>query len=263
MAAIEYIGFDIFKETADDSYTVIYKRYLDDILICVLHNVPINDAETYHPSSATAWNMLALVSSSAVESTINFEMTGSAWRIGESVDYLDLKIRIEKDASYRFGYCSVYDKPTNLHIYTDPTTFFPMHYVYSWIQGENIRYIRNSSDEQSYKDSLHLFKEFLFRRKYLEEKVDRYLALNTYEDREALLRGEKPHSDRSTKDKGNNNRKNNYITLENSGYRGIITGAIKLIDNVAANVPANSNRYVPVVLKGKTILTTMNQLRKN
>jgi hypothetical protein len=84
---------------------------------------------------------------------INFEPTGEAWKIGESVEYLDLKIKIGRgpDGLDKLK-LSIFDKPTNLHIYTDPSTFFPIHYVYNWIQGENIRFIRNSSDELSYEE---------------------------------------------------------------------------------------------------------------
>ena len=135
------------------------------------------------------------------ESVINFEQTGSAWRPNEHIEYLDLKIKIKVCDGLIILGTSVFDKPTNLHIYTDPFTFYSMHLIYSWIQGENIRYIRNSSDKMSYDKQLDLFKKFLFRRKYLEQKIDRYLALNVYEDRSELLRGNKPHKDRKGKSK--------------------------------------------------------------
>ena len=156
---------------------------------------------------------------------------------------------------------SVFDKPTNLHIYTDPSTFYPLHYVYSWIQGENIRYIRNSSDEMSYEQQLHKFRHFLFNRKYLETKINRHLALNTYSDRDALLRGEKPHKDRIGKDK--DNVVNTYIMIDNSGTRSIITKAVKAVDNAVARLPNIGTRFIPTVRRGKSVYSVMNNLRKS
>ncbi|GBC01169.1 hypothetical protein RclHR1_40930002 [Rhizophagus clarus] len=96
---------------------------------------------------------------------------------------------------------SVFDKPINLHIYTDLATWYPISYVYNWIQGKNIRYIRNSSSPQVYRESLDLFKKFLFRRNFLNRKIEAQLQLNSWADRQALLRGEKPHKDRKGKGK--------------------------------------------------------------
>ena len=193
------------------------------------------------------------------ESVINFEQTGSAWRPNEHIEYLDLKIKIKVCDGLIILGTSVFDKPTNLHIYTDPFTFYSMHLIYSWIQGENIRYIRNSSDKMSYDKQLDLFKKFLFRRKYLEQKIDRYLALNVYEDRSELLRGNKPHKDRKGKSK--EPRHNAYIMIENSGSRGIMTNAIKLIDNTASLIPKYDTRFLATIRKGKSILSVMNKTR--
>jgi hypothetical protein len=195
-------------------------------------------------------------------SNINFEQTGKAWRIAEYVEYLDLKITVKKRFGEPTAYLSVsvFDKPTNLHIYTDPSTFFPLHYIYSWIQGENIRYIRNSSEEMSYEEQLHKFKRFLFRRKYLETKIDRHIGLNYYSDRDALLRGDKPHKDRLGK--GKDTKVNTYIMIENSGSRNIITNAVKAVDKVVSRIPNFGTRFVPTIKRGKSIYSVMNQLRK-
>jgi hypothetical protein len=263
MAALEYFGFKEFNTTCNQGFVTTYRRYLDDIVIIVQSSRIVDDAEQYNPAGEQATSLLSYVYAQSDCSNINMDTSGMAWRIGESIDFLDLKLRIVPDGRIlRNISCSVFDKPTNLHIYTDPSTFFPLHYIYSWIQGENIRFIRNSSDETIYKAQLDLFKEFLFRRKYLEQKVERYLALNVYSDREQLLRGEKPHQIRK-QDLGNKKKgKNVYIMLENSGARGLITSAVKLIDQTAARQPGNMVRYLPTVRKGKSILSVMNKTRK-
>jgi hypothetical protein len=235
---------------------------LDDIIILIQSARIVDDAEEYNPAWGEAMSLWSHISGYADYSNINLDFSGQAWRIGESIDYLDLKLRIVPDGRlYRDVSCSVFDKPTNLHIYTDPSTYYPFHYIYSWIQGENIRFIRNSSEETIYKQQLDLFKEFLFRRNYLQEKVDRYLELNYYSDRDPLLRGEKPHQNRR-KDLGNKSGNNVYIMLENSGARNLITTAVKKIDQVASGQPGQTIRYLPVVKKGKSILTVVNKLRK-
>src|SRR5829696_7440779 len=99
---------------------------------------------------------------------------------GDSIEFLDLKITIDwiiEEFKQELT-VSVYDKPTNFHIYTDPSIFYLFHYVYRWIQGKNIRLIRNSSTESNYKHSLGLFKKFLLRRNYCGNLIENKIAEN-------------------------------------------------------------------------------------
>ncbi|GBB94531.1 hypothetical protein RclHR1_23730001 [Rhizophagus clarus] len=155
----------------------------------------------------------------------------------------------------------LFDKPTNLHIYTDPSTFYPFSYVYNWIQGENIRLIRNSSSSDDYDRSLREFRKFLVRRKYSEELIDRFVSLNYYGDRNELLDGAKPHKTRENKDKDLGN--NRYISVRNSGSRPLLTSAILVVDNFVSSLNILDTRLVPVVQKGKSIVSVMNQAKKN
>jgi hypothetical protein len=197
-------------------------------------------------------------------SNIDLQYTGDAWRDGESIEYLDLRLRVFNRNGKKWIGTSVFDKPTNLHIYTDPSTWYPMHYVYNWIQGENIRIIRNSSTIESYNDSLKLFKEFLYRRNFLKQKIELQLDLNNYEDRIALLRGEKPHEQRKGKGKGKQiNRQDTYILVENSGCREIVTNFVKNIDYLARDYDKLPLHFLPVVKKGKTVLSVMNKMCKD
>src|SRR5581483_3334762 len=139
---------------------IIYVRYLDDILLMSTNvDIAYDDWESqmdYHPHIDDMQSVIELISICSLDS-IQFEHTGTASHPGEYVEFLDLKIGFDvykrdhkKSRPWHRLWLKVYDKPTNLHIYTDPGTFYPIHYVYNWIQGENIRLIRNSSTEQAY-----------------------------------------------------------------------------------------------------------------
>jgi hypothetical protein len=95
----------------------------------------------------------------------------------------------------------------------------------------------------------------------LEQKIERFLSLNTYEDRDALLRGHKPHQLRKGKGK-QSSRQNTYIMIENSGARDIIVKSVKLIDNVASTIPDFGLKFNPTVKREKSILSVMNKTRK-
>jgi succinate dehydrogenase flavin-adding protein (antitoxin of CptAB toxin-antitoxin module) len=197
----------------------------------------------------------------AANSPIQFERTGIASETGDSIEFLDLKFTIDWviEEFRQTLEISVYDKPTNLHIYTDPSTFYPFHYVYGWIQGENIRLIRNSSTEERYKYSLGEFKKFLLRRNYCDRLINNYIALNCFEDRYELLNGGKPHKSRKSleeKDKS----LDRYVSVRNSGMRPVTTKAVNIFNNLLQLPDAN---LVPVVMKGKSILTVMNKARNN
>ena len=155
---------------------------------------------------------------------------------------------------------SVYHKPSNLHIYTDPSTFYPMHYVYNWIQGENIRLIRNSSLKVDYKNSLSQFKQFLLRRNYCESIVDRFIALNVHEDRADLLQGRKPHQLR--KGLGNDITNTRFVTVPNNGSRPIVTNANRILNNLLQTTGSSDTAMQSVVTRGKSIISVMNKTRK-
>src|SRR5262249_30844282 len=143
------------------STEVIYRRYLDDVLIiCRSESAGCDETlhKNYIPLEEDAAALISVTMSQAKDSNIVFERTGDAWLNGESIEYLDLRLRVQWRKGKKYISTEVFDKPTNLHIYTDPSTWYPMHYVYNWIQGENIRLIRNSSSIESYSNSLDLFK---------------------------------------------------------------------------------------------------------
>jgi hypothetical protein len=244
---------------------LIYRRYLDDVLMIVCSDtVRIDDSEGCTPLEEDASVLLIEVMRAAVKSSITFDYTGQAWRNGESIEFLDLRLLVYNRNGKKWIGTSVFDKPTNLHIYTDPSTWYPISYVYNWIQGENIRFIRNSSTIEVYNDSLTLFRDFLYRRNFMDRKIQSQLQLNSWADRQALLRGEKPHKQRRGLGIGKDTRQDAFILIDNSGCRDIITSAVKSVDNIAKNFePELGLHFLPVVKKGKNILSVVNTLRKH
>ena len=244
-----------------------YLRYLDDVLILSTGAKRYKYRDDYHPAEVQMDQLIQCISDKSGGS-IKFESSGKAFRPGDYVEFLDLKIsiyelRITEGAARRFTlHTAVYDKPTNLHIYTDPSTFYPFRYVYSWIQGENIRYIRNSSLEVEYLDTLDKFRTFLFRRGYCESLIVKFIALNTFDDRDELLNGEKPHQTRVGLEPKDNS-KNRYITIRNNGERLVIENALKNFNRFFNVIVPNDLRFVPVITTGKSISTVMNKARKN
>ena len=246
------------------SKNIHYYRYLDDVLF--FHssfNAPIiSDALKFRMEERMAHFCGMLTQFS--DDSVKFERTGTAHNPGQFVEYLDLKLEIGLDNRMERNkvlHLSVYDKPTNLHIYTDPSTFYPFHYVYNWIQGENIRLIRNSSSPAAYERSLYDFKKFLLRRNYSQDLIERFCLLNYYGDRNELLVGAKPHKTRKNarEEKGNNS----YIAVRNSGSRPLLTSAIHVVDSFVNTLEITERRLVPVVSQGKTIISVMNQTKKS
>src|SRR5579864_3138034 len=195
---------------------------------------------------------------------IKCDLTATACKQGEHVEFLDLKIGIGYDQNKlrnKFITTSLFDKPTNLHIYTDPSTFYPFHYIYNWIQGENIRLIRNSSTQEDYHKCLSDFTHFLSRRGYHNDLINRFVRKNYYEDRVALLNLKKPHKQREPKDRETKNVL--QIQVRNSGSRPMMTHNIKLLNNFASTCSDVDLRLQPIVLKGKSVLSVFDLAKKN
>lgn len=90
--------------------------------------------------------------------------------------FLDLILKkSDLFASSRTLDISPYEKPTNKHLYLSPDTFHPDNQKYSWITGENIRLLRNSSREDYFSEALQQFKYHLTRRGYPADVIERYI----------------------------------------------------------------------------------------
>ena len=208
--------------------------------------------------------ILAIISAVSNDS-IQFEETGRAYHPEGCVEYLDLEIYIENceegENNNQILQTKVFDKPTNLHIYTDPTTFYPFHYIYNWIQGENIRLIRNSSKKEDYEKTLSLFKEFLLRRNYCDKLIDNFVELNYFEDRDDLLNGRKPHEQRKPKDKRLDNHR--PVIVYNDGCRPFITRTNGILNHLFDALVVTDTKIDSVVSKGKSIGGILSKIRRD
>jgi hypothetical protein len=115
--------------------------------------------------------------------------------------------------------------------------------------------------EESYERSLNDFKKFLLHRNYSHNLIENFCQLNYYGDRNELLDGAKPHKTRQNvrEDKGHNS----YISVRNSGSRPLLTKAVNIIDNFVFSQSISERWLVPVVEQGKTIVSVINQAKKN
>ena len=259
MAALE--DDILYKEV---NFGIIYFRYLDDILMISTDlDFDVDDWEDVHPMVDTMERLIGDLSE-ASHGCLQFEETGHAYHAEQCVEFLDLEISVTESKKRGRVMQSldvkVYDKPTNLHIYTDPSTFYPFHYVYNWIQGENIRLIRNSSSIENYEWALNRFKQFLFRRNYCESFVERFCTINNFEDRGALLDGLKPHQQRNGL--GTDVQSSRFVSIRNEGSRLLVTRGIKILNNLLSASNAADDRVNVVVSKGQSILSVMNKTRK-
>jgi hypothetical protein len=107
---------------------------------------------------------------------------------GQQAVMLDLVVRIvDEEYNLRFD-IAPFDKPMNKHLYTDPATYFPNKYIFNWINGENQRLIRNSSEESHHRQAKNNFIKYLKQRHYPEHVITKQLQLHHYEERHHLLR---------------------------------------------------------------------------
>lgn len=118
---------------------------------------------------------------------LQLNLTERTTPTNRDVVFLDLKIRIDTrmERNGKFSYCC-YNKPSNPHLYTHPSSYHPPHQAFSWLRGENIRLLRNSSSIQDFKESIDSFKDFLRKREYPEHVIQAQVCI-PYEDRPAFL----------------------------------------------------------------------------
>lgn len=148
-----------------------WMRYLDDILAI---------------TKSTPEEVIKLVNSlnnRRLSVTYTFEMDSN------SANFLD--IRVFKGSQWKRRRkldITLYEKPTNLHLFTEPTGDYPLAYRYNWIKGEMIRYVRNHSDFETFQRNVAALRGFLHRRNYNLEMVRRLTPDSLYGSRLTRLR---------------------------------------------------------------------------
>jgi hypothetical protein len=242
-----------------------FVRYLDDVLFFTYHDKVTSSMEEsyFEPPEET----FVLAMNEYELHKLEYILSPSASRLNESVNYLDLKIQwvrsddVPNSKKLKF---SIFDKPINKHIYTDPSTFYPPNYVYGWIQGENIRYIRNNDDEQTYNYMLKEFINFLRRRAYPEKIIQQKISLNNYNDRDDLLKGGKPHQMRKLIGSGNTNGETSknanwlFVPLENDSARPIVSDSLKGATKLSSLISKDETcTFLFPVRRGRSIYSTL------
>ncbi|CAG8631266.1 16478_t:CDS:1, partial [Cetraspora pellucida] len=180
------------------------------------------------------------------------------------VSYLDLSLEfglILHSENPAYGYVSIapYDKPTNIHAYTDTDSYYPYNYRYSWIQGENIRLIRNSGDVDFYNKALYEFKHFLENRRYPIAEINKHLSVNSYTDRDELLKVKDYKKDYISQ-------VDFIIPVNNNPSREIIIKLFKKVFKIYnCNASVRSQRVLRVafpVRKGTAVIDILNKAKK-
>ena len=242
LAALEY------KVTKSFSGMSIF-RYLDDVLLLVNTSILKTYELNFLPKAL--FNEINLHAKPS-----KFEITIT--EIGWPINFLDLvidrkfeEVRADGLKYYQITFNS-FDKPGNLHLYTNPSTFYPRNYVWNWIQGENVRLIRNNSEFSNYSKALNEFIHFLTRRQYPPTIIQRQIAKTKYEERERLLEPvqRKPRSGR-------------LIKVANTASRPIVTRlvrrAIRLYNSL---YPTRKEEVSLLVTRGQSLQTTTTRLRR-
>lgn len=101
----------------------------------------------------------------------------------KKISFLDVWLMIDYNTKLigRISY-EPFKKPLNLDHYTDPSSNYPARYKFSWITGENIRLLRNSSTQKTFEKAIKGFQKKLLLRKYSSEIITKYL-IYTWDDR--------------------------------------------------------------------------------
>jgi len=135
----------------------------------------------------------------------------------------------------------------NCHIYTDPCTFYLWNYIYGWLQGENIRLIRNSTSSNDYLKSVDDFRSWLSNWRYNIDIINSQLSKNSFEDRQAILSGSAD----------NNNSPSHFLLVNNFSARIMINDLFRYV------VKEVNDEKLPktlVVKKGTNLISIMNKV---
>lgn len=136
---------------------LLYKRYLDDILIVV------ETEEEFHKY----FNYMNNMSRSLKFTYVKCE---------NHLAFLDLKISLKRkfETEGKLDY-ELFQKPENNNIYYNPLCEVKPAIKFGWITGENIRLLRISCSKKAFKQSISLFKKKLIERGYTNEIINEYL----------------------------------------------------------------------------------------
>lgn len=223
-----------WKQKYPLEYPKLYLRYIDDIF-CIW-DIPHDKANEFIETKMNTFSK-----------SLSFTYETSS----EEATFLDLKIFKGKTWSKtRVLDINLYEKPTNMHIFTDPGSNYPFHYKYSWINGENVRYIRNSSSLGPYIQEKQHLEQYLLNRGYSLRIVSSMMSKFNYADRASLLHRHKVKPKREGK----------TIVIKHLPGWQILKKNIELVMEHLKTIP-----YVPLDYKYTVVgkgLSTLNIAKK-
>jgi hypothetical protein len=222
-------------------------RYLDDVIVFI--NAKYENAIQIWNHYFTSFNDAPLNYGDI--SMIELLQTGIEINpgVGEGVTFLDLKLSWDSNKNLII---ENFDKPMNKHIYTDPHTFYPESYIYNWIHGEHIRLIRNCINSDLYNKNVNQFIEFLKRRNYSINKINKQLSITNYDDRNKWMT-------KKAKEKADCK----YILIKNDENRPIINKVVPDIIEATNRISDSKLVVRMVTTKGNSILNELSRVRKN
>ena len=150
-----------------NSFPELYFRYLDDLFFVI------------EPGKLDEFSSMITKASPSLK--FKFDISK------QSAIFLDLFIYKGKRYSrHKLLDHNTYEKPVNKHLYLHTSTWHPHNQKLSWITGENVRHLRNNSNEYAFNKSISQFKQYLIRREYPKDIIEKYLKYN-WKDRELFL----------------------------------------------------------------------------
>ena len=181
-----------------------YNRFIDDI-VAIVPDCKMKQKELINMMNSTTKSL-----------KFTFELND------KEIPFLDLKIFKgtewvnKNELSHK-----LYDKPINKHIYTCPSSYAPYSWKFSWITGENIRMLRNSSTKQDFDESINSFIKYLQVRNYPMKIINKMIKYS-FEDRNIFLTS-------SLNTLRQRTRKPNtwFISVKNIPGRHLIVSALK------------------------------------
>ena len=150
---------------------------------------------------------------------------------------------------------SSFEKPTNKHIYTSPSSDAPKNWKFSWITGENIRLLRNNSLKEEFETDIYVFKQRLLLRKYPLSIINKYIKY-TFEDRNVFLTASL-----------NQFRKSNihdwFIFIQNMPGRDLLIKSLNDFVSAIKEILFFDDMPRVIVKKGTTILDFCNKANRS
>ena len=201
-----------------------YKRYMDDSF-GIARN--LSNAKLFLQSLKSNYKDLDYSIESNIDE-INFLDLTIFWWYNQQSKKFELKVK-------------PFYKPINKYLYTDPTSYYPDNYKFSWIQGEHIRIIRNSSFKKHYKEAKLKLIENLKKRNYPKKIIHKFLSKNKYTERKTLL----------------NNITNKKVISSNITFEQIPNNKqFNNLNNITKNILVNLNLKDKIKSDKKVIYTT-------